>query len=79
MSSAELTFLLLLFYGNAALEFDSPHGWKPSFNLKPDIFIVNLYLFVLRLKLCFTVNSFFLSLLLFDPPPQPTDNMYTNK
>lgn len=61
------------------LEFDSPHGWKPSFNLKPNIFIVNLYLFVLGLKLCFTVNSFFLSLLLFDPPPQPTDSMCTNK
>lgn len=71
--------MLLFIYGNVALEFDLSRGWKPSFNLKPNIFIVDLYLFVLGLKFCFTVNSFFLSLLLFDPPPQPTDNMYTNK
>lgn len=66
-------------YGSDVLEFDSCHSWKTTYNLKPNIFMVNLYMFVLGPKLSFTINSSFLSLLLFDPPAQPTGNMYTNK
>lgn len=69
----------LLFYRNADVEFDSSHGWKPSFNLKPNIFIVNLYMFVLGPKLSFTINSPSLSLLLFDPTAQATGNTHINK
>lgn len=36
-------------------------------------------MFVLGPKLSFTINRSFLSLLLFDPPAQPTGNVYTNK
>lgn len=33
--------------GMLFLEFDSSHTWKPAFNLKLNIFMVNLYMFVL--------------------------------
>lgn len=36
-------------------------------------------MFVLGPKLSFAINRSFLSLLLFDPPAQPTGNVYTNK